>query len=212
MTPFERTILRQLFADIRYAELVVPYLKDEYWFSPSAAHIYKVYRTFFEKFHTLPQFSVIRIGLDSVKFLSEREAKDAQLALTTIEQEPPLTADQDPWLIETTEEWVQDRAVYCGLQSCIAVMDDPKVSRHTIPDIMKTALTVSFDKSIGHDLFGDADARYDFYHKQEARIPFDLDVFNAMTKGGVPRKTLNVVMAGCVHPDTLVRIRVKQKC
>lgn len=212
MQPLERMILSQLFAKRTFAELVVPYLKPEYFYTPAAATIYKLYEAFFQKFHVLPQFSAIRIGLDSVKTLTEREAQEAVAALKEVEDEKPLTDEQDPWILEQTEEFCQDRAVYIGLQECIKVMDDPKVSRHTIPEIMKQALNVSFDNHIGHDLFNDADARYEFYHKHEARIPFDLDVFNAMTKGGVPRKTLNVVMAGTNVGKSLFLVHMAAGC
>jgi replicative DNA helicase len=196
MQPLERTILRQLFEKREFAERVVPYLKEEYFFTPGAAVIYKLYQAFFEKFHVVPQFAVMRIGLDSVKTLTEREAKDALAELVEVEVEPTLASNQDAWLLEQAEEFCQDRAVHVGLQECIRVMDDPKATRHTIPDIMKNALSVSFDTHVGHDLLADADARYEFYHKQESKLPFDLEVFNAMTRGGIPKKTLNVVMAG----------------
>ena len=196
MQPLERTILRQLFDKKDFAERVVPYLKEEYFFTPAAATIYKLYQAFFDKFHAVPQFTAIRIGLDSVTTLTEREAKEAQAELAEVEAEVPLSHDQDPWLLEQAEEFCQDRAIHVGLQESIRVMDDPKATRHTIPDIMKAALAVSFDNHVGHDLIADADARFDFYHNQESKVPFDLEVFNAMTRGGVPKKTLNVVMAG----------------
>lgn len=196
MQPLERTILRQLFDKKDFAERVVPYLKDEYFFSPGAATIYRLYQAFFEKFHTVPQFTAIKIGLDSVKTLTEAQAKEAAADLAEVEAETPLSHDQDPWLLEQAEEFCQDRAIHVGLQECIRLLDDPNKTKHAIPEVMKAALAVSFDNHVGHDFIADADARYDFYHKQEAKLPFDVDVFNAMTRGGVPRKTLNVVMAG----------------
>jgi hypothetical protein len=196
MQPLERTILRQLFDKVEFAERVVPYLKEDYFFTPAATTIYKLYSAFFQKFHAAPQFAAIKIGLDSVKTLTEREAKDAMEALAEIEAEQSLASDQDQWILEQTEEFCQDRAIHVGLQECIRVLDDPKRTKHTIPDIMKAALAVSFDTHVGHDLVGDAEPRYEFYHKQESKIPFDLEVFNAMTRGGIPKKTLNVVMAG----------------
>jgi replicative DNA helicase len=196
MQPLERTILRQLFDKKDFAERVVPYLKEEYFFTPGAATIYRLYHAFFEKFHAVPQFAAIKIGLDSVKTLTEREAKEALTDLAEVEAEVPLSHDQDPWLLEQAEEFCQDRALHVGLQECIRLMDDPNKTRHAIPDVMKSALAVSFDNHIGHDLVNDADARYEFYHKPETKLPFDLEVFNAMTRGGVTKKTLNVVMAG----------------
>lgn len=196
MLPLERTILRQLFADKTYAEAVVPYLKEEYFHTNEAALVYRLFAQFFEKFHAVPAFAAVKIGLDSVRTIKESEAKAANDVLDEVQKEPELDDTQNTWLLEETEEFCQERAVYVGIQECIKVMDDPKATRHVIPDIMKTALGVSFDQHVGHDYFDCADERYEFYHRPEERIPFDLDVFNMVTKGGVPKKTLNVVLAG----------------
>lgn len=208
MTPLERTILRELFADGSFAEAVCPYLKEEYFHSTEAAHIYRLYTAFYEKFRTIPQVAAIRIGLDSVPSLNEREAAAAQTALAEVAAEQALDSTQRPWLMEQTEEFCQERAVYCALQKAIQVMDDPKATRNTIPDLLKDALAVSFDQHVGHDFFEDAEARYEFYHKPEVRIPFDLDTLNKMTKGGVPKKTLNVVMAGTNVGKSLFLVHV----
>jgi len=212
MNPLEKTILRQLFSWRSYAEQVVPYLKEEYFTGPESQTIYKLFSAFYNKFKTLPSFAAIRIGLDTVPSLNEKQAKAAQDALTEIENETALDTDQAPWLLEETEAYCQDRAVYLALQQSIALMDDPNKSRHAIPDLMKEALSVSFDTHIGHDFFEHADERYDFYHKPEVRIPFDLDVFNKMTKGGVPKKTLNVVMAGTNVGKSLFLVHMAAAC
>lgn len=196
MNPLEKTILRALFSNKQFAEKVVPYLKEEYFHNQNAAVIFKLYDKFYQKFHTLPSFAVIKIGLDSLSTLSEQQAKASLLVLEDVEKEPELDATQTAWLVQETEAYCQDRAVYVALQKAIVVMDDPKASKHLIPELMKEALAISFDTHLGHDFFEDAEKRYDFYHRPESRIPFDLEEFNAMTKGGVPRKTLNIVMAG----------------
>ena len=123
------------------------------------------------------------------------EAKAALDTLHLIEQEPFLGESQTPWVVEQTENFCQTRAFYGALQECIKLIDDPKAS-HAAPELMKEALSVSFDTHIGHDYFPEAMNRYEFYHKPESRMPFDMETFNTMTNGGVPRKTLNVVMAG----------------
>lgn len=204
MIALELTILRELFSKKEFAESVVPYLKEEYFHSPEAARIYSLYAKFYEKFHVIPSIQAIRIGLDSVTTFNDREAKAAQDALATVEAEPELTDDQRTWLLEQTEEYCQDRACYVGLQQCIAVMDDPKTPKHAIADIMKEALSVSFDTNVGHDFIDNADERWEFYHKPESRIPFDLQTFNDMTKGGVPKKTLNIIIAGTNVGKSLV--------
>ena len=196
MLPLEQTILRQLFADKEYAQRVVPYLKEEYFPTQEAGLLFRLYDAFFQKYKTTPKPAAIRIGIDSLPSLNERSAADAQEALKEVEATELLDDTQSAWLIEETEDFCQERAVYCALQKSIQVMDDPKATRHVIPDLMKEALAVSFDNHVGHKYFDDADARHEFYHKPEARLPFDLDTLNAMTGGGVPKKTLNVVMAG----------------
>jgi replicative DNA helicase len=208
MPPLELTILRELFSKAEFAETVVPYLKEEYFHSPDAARIYGLYEKFYNKFRVVPSIQAIRIGLDSVTTLNEREAKSAAEALAQVEATAELLDDQRTWLLEQTEEYVQDRAVYCGLQKCIGVMDDPKTPKHAITDIMKEALSVSFDTNVGHDFLEDADARWEFYHKPENRIPFDLETLNNMTKGGVPKKTLNIIIAGTNVGKSLALVHI----
>lgn len=164
--------------------------------SSATATIFKVYDAFFQKFNAIPSFAVVRIGLDAIKGLSEHESKAAQEALSTIEAEPMLDESQQPWLLESAEKWCQDQALYSALRQSVKLMDDPKASPHAIPDLLKDALAVTFDTHIGHDYYGDSQERYDFYHMPTTKLPFHLDTFNKMTGGGVPRKTLNVILAG----------------
>jgi archaellum biogenesis ATPase FlaH len=196
MNPLERAILRELFGNKQFVEKVIPYLKEKYFHSDETAIIWKLFYAFHEKFHAIPSFQAIRIGLDAIPSLTEQKAQVAQDALNKVELEPLLESSQAAWILDQTELYCQDRAIFCALQEAIKVMDDPKKSRDTIPDLMKDALGVAFDTHIGHNYFGDAMARYDFYHKPESRMPFDIESLNVMTAGGVPRKTLNVIMAG----------------
>ena len=195
MNQLEKTILRQLFGDKQFAERVTPYLKEKYFFSNETAVIWRLYEMFHSKFRAVPSFAAIRIGLDSLTTLNEKEAKNTHETLEALEQEPFLGDTQTPWVVEQTEQFCQTRAIYGALQESIKLMDDPKAS-HAIPELMKEALAVSFDTHIGHDYFAEAMNRYEFYHKPESRLPFDLDTLNTMTGGGVPKKTLNIVMAG----------------
>jgi replicative DNA helicase len=196
MLPFERTLLRQLFGDTQFAERVMPYLKDKYFMSAEAELIFHLFNAFFVKFRCVPQVSVIRIGLDANQKVTEQEAKAAQAALNTVEVEPLLATTQAAWMLETTELWVRDRALYTALQEAVKIMDDPKIESGIIPTLMRDALAVSFDTHVGHDYFDDATNRYAFYHKPDTRLPFDLNTLNKLTNGGVPKKTLNVVLAG----------------
>lgn len=196
MNPLERTILRQLFGEREFAERVAPFIKDEYFTSDEGATIFRLYYLFFEKYQKIPSFAALRIGLDNTPNLTEAAAKSAQAELTATEAEGLLDQSQMPFLLEQTQEWAQSRAIYCALKASIAVMEDPKATRYVIPDLLKDALAVSFDVNIGHDYFSDSAARYAFYHQPSSRLPFDLDVLNKMTVGGVPKKTLNLVLAG----------------
>jgi hypothetical protein len=117
------------------------------------------------------------------------------------------------WLTEQTEKFCQDKAIYNAIMESVSILDDKTSgkSKGEIPQMLADALGVSFDSNVGHDYLNDSSNRFDFYHKTESRIAFDLDIFNKITKGGLPIKTLNVALAGCVHPDTKVKIRFRER-
>jgi hypothetical protein len=186
MTPLEQTILRQLFDDVEYAQRVVPYLQVEYFPTPSAATIYKLYHAFFEKFKKVPPMRAIEIGLDSIPSLNERQAAEAKTALASVAALSALAADNKDWLLEDTEDFCQERAMYLALQKAIQLMDDADAPRHAIPDLMKDALAVSFDTHVGHDFFEDADARYDFYHQAGVAHSFRLAIPEHDDRRGLP--------------------------
>jgi hypothetical protein len=196
MQPFECTLLRQLVADPSFAERVLPYLKDRHFLSEEAGMIFHLYAAFFVKYRKVPSFAALRIGLDNLAGRGEQEIQQAQQALVSVQAEPALDASQAQWMLETTEAWVKERAIYIALQDAIKIMDDPKQSPGAIPTLMKDALAVSFDTHVGHDYFADAEDRYAFYHTPEVKLPFDLTTLNDLTNQGVPRKSLNVVLAG----------------
>jgi archaellum biogenesis ATPase FlaH len=212
MMLFERTMLRQLLASSQYAERVAPYMKDEYFQTAECATVFGVYQKFFEEYHTLPSFAALRVMLDSVPNLAEAQAKAANSILDELEQTAPQDESQHDFLITETEKFCQERALYVALRRSVTMLDNPKENPHAIPDILKEALAVSFDTHVGHDFFGDAAARYDFYHRAESRIPFDLDVFNTMTKNGIPAKTLNVVLAGTNVGKSLFLVHMAAAC
>lgn len=212
MQLLEKTILRQLFADKKYAEIVLPHLVEEYFMTPDAALIYKLFKIYYDKFQTIPSIAAIRIELDTLPSLNESQAQSAQVALKDVQKEPVLDPEQQAWLLENTEEFCQDRALYVAIQKAILVIDDPKSPRHAIPDILKDALAVSFDTHVGHDFFEDADDRWEYYHATEARIPFDLETLNEMTRGGFPKKTLNICVAGTNVGKSLFLCHLAASC
>ena len=208
----EHTILRQLLAAPQLAEQIAPYLKDEYFESQSCATLYTLFQQFYEKYHALPSFAVLRLGLDELRTLSEREIKDTTETLNEIEQMTAMEPSQYAYLIEQAEKYCQERALYVALRKSVSMLDDPKETPHSIPELLRQALSVSFDTHVGHDFFADAESRYEFYHRAESRIPFDLEVFNGMTKGGVPKKTLNVVLAGTNVGKSLFLVHMAAAC
>lgn len=212
MLTFERTMLRQLLASQQYAERVAPYMKDEYLPTAECATVFKIYQQFFDQYHTLPSFAALRVMLENVPNLGDAEAKGASAVLADLEQTAPQEDSQLDFLLTETEKFCQERALYVALRRSVSMLDNPKENPHAIPDILKEALAVSFDSHVGHDFFGDAAARYDFYHRAEARIPFDLDVFNNMTKNGIPSKTLNVVLAGTNVGKSLFLVHMAAAC
>ena len=125
-----------------------------------------------------------------------------------------MESSQSEWLIEETEKFCQEKALHNAILESIHILDGKTKtdkSKGAIPQILSEALSISFDPNIGHDYIEDASSRYESYHKTEKRIPFDLDFFNRITGGGIPQKTLNIALAGCVHPDTKIKVRIRKK-
>lgn len=204
----ETTILKNLINNEEYARKVVPFIKHDYFSDQTEKNVFKEISNFTSKYKTLPTHEALVINLTESKTLTEQEVRSAVSLLDQIHQ------DKDPseklWLTEQTEKFCQDKAIYLAIMESVSILDDTKhiKSKGEIPKLLSDALGVSFDNSVGHDYLNDTDLRYDFYHKVESRIKFDLDLFNKITKGGFPTKTLNICLAGCVHPDTKVKIKV----
>ena len=190
----EETILRNLLCNEEYYRKVTPHLSVDYFESPVDRTIYEEIHEFSTKYDKLPTQEVLRINLGQRNDLSEEIYKDAISRIAGFSQE---WVDQD-WLVDSTEKWCQDRAIYNALLQSVKIADggDPKLSKDAIPSILQEALSVSFDEHIGHDYIESAQERYEYYHKDEEKVPFDLEKFNYITKGGLPNKTLNVALAG----------------
>ena len=189
----EKTILRNILTNESFMRKVLPFVQKDYFDG--------VYRTLFievakfvQKYNKLPSHEAFKIELDSVSLSEEMHthALDILPDIFTKKEE-----DED-WLVDTTEKWCQDRAVYNAIMESIQIIDGKhqELSKNAIPDVLQKALAVCFDANVGHDYLENVDERFDFYHEQEERIPFDLDYLNRITKGGLPNKTLNIALAG----------------
>ena len=187
-------IFTNLVTNEEYGRKVIPYLKEEYFESYSDRIIYKTINAYVEKYNKFPTAKAIELDLDSLS-LEDRVYKDCKEIVSTISDKD----DRDlEWLLDKTEKFCQERAVYNAIMSSIQILDnkDPKNNKGSIPKILQDALGVSFDTHIGHDFFDDSDPRFEYYHRTEDRIPFRLEYLNRITKGGLPKKTLNVILAG----------------
>jgi len=206
----EFVILKNLVKEDVFARKTLPFIQDEYFAERDERYVYEQIREYFTKYNTIPTVEALGIELDSASM------NDADYKLTKVILDK-LYKDKDDtpldWLIEQTEKWCKDRAIYNAVMDSIEILDEKgKRSQGEIPDLLKEALSVSFDTNIGHDFLIDSDRRYDFYHTEEEKLPFDLDYFNKITKGGLPNKTLNIALAGTGVGKTLFMGHVAANC
>ena len=207
----EIVILKNLLQNEEYTRKVLPFLKVDYFTEHADKVLYEKVNAFVNKYNSLPSQEALQIELSETK-MNEDEFKDSLTLLKEIDSNAEDYTDIN-WLLDTTEKFCQDKAIYNAVVDSISILDNPKSTedKGAIPDILSDALSVSFDPHVGHDYIDDSDDRFDYYHRIEERIPFDLDYFNRITKGGLPQKTLNICLAGCVHPNTKIKVRIKYK-
>lgn len=190
----EDLIFSNLIFNERYGRKVIPFLVQDYFTNKIDREIYKTIAAYVAKYNAFPNQTALAIDLENVNSLSQDEFGLAKQKINAFAEQQ---TDLD-WLVSQTEKFCKDRAIYNAISNSIKILDD-KTGQHSpnvIPSLLEQALAVSFDTQIGHDFFQDIEQRYDFYHRKEERIPFDLDYLNRVTKGGLPRKTLNVALAG----------------
>ena len=190
----EETILRNLICNEQYYRKVVPFIKADYFQEYNEKILFEEIADFAAKYDKVPTKEVLTINLQSRGDLTEETFKDTLSGLNSLSDD---WIEYD-WLLDATEKWCQDKAIYNALMQSIKIADggDKKLDKGSIPSILQDALAVSFDEHIGHDYIEQADDRYEFYHRKEEKIPFDLEKFNYITKGGLPNKTLNIALAG----------------
>ena len=199
----EKTIFSNLIFSEEYARKVIPFLKAEYFSAQSDKVIFELINDYVGKYNGFPSQEALAIDLANKSGVSEQTFKDTAKQIEGLERNVDTKLE---WLLDETEKFCQEKAVYNAIMQSIGILDDKTGvnSKGAIPQILSDALGVSFDTHIGHDFLDDAETRYEFYHNKEVRIPFDLDLFNKITNGGVPRKTLNIVLAGTGVGKSLV--------
>ena len=194
METIESTILKNLVSNESYMRKVVPYIKGEYFTQYSDKIMFDIISDFVVSYGQCPTKEVLQIEVENRKDLNEDSYKELQIKIDDISN----TEVDFQWMLDSTEKWCKQRAVYLALLESVKIADgkDKNRTEDAIPSILQEALAVSFDEHIGHDYIEDFEKRFEYYHRKENKIPFDLALFNKITKGGLPNKTLNVALAG----------------
>jgi len=194
MERIETTILRNLIFDEEYSRKVIPFIEPDYFENKTEKIIFQEATQFIVKYDSAITIEALNIEIENRTDLTETEIKEARETTKTFDDAPV----DNQWLLDSTEKWCRDRAIYLALMESIALADgqDDKKGRDAIPSILSDALAVSFDNHVGHDYLEDYEERFESYHRKESRIKFDLELFNKITKGGLPNKTLNIALAG----------------
>jgi len=191
----ENYIISTLVQESEFARKTLPFLKKDYFSDDGQKVIFELIKQFVEKYNKVPNKAVLSVDLDELKGLNQTTYDQAKECIKQIGTNPVV---DEQWLLDNTERFCQDKAIYNAIMDSIKIMDNQKEqqSRGAIPKLLSDALAVSFDQHIGHDFLEDSATRFENYHKKEKRIPFDLEYLNKITKGGLPRKTLNIILAG----------------
>ena len=195
MDKVEYTILRNLLYNEDYLRKVRPFIKEEYFQLEEEKRSFALILEYVGKYNTLPKIESLHIELTNLQGITEDTHRRIIDVFDILTKGSPV--DQN-WLMDVTEKWCRDRAIYLALMESIHLADgkDDTKGRDDIPRVLSDALAVSFDNHIGHDYLEDYEARYESYHRREDKIPFDLELLNRITKGGLPNKTLNIALAG----------------
>jgi replicative DNA helicase len=213
MNRLEHSILKNLIYNDSYCRKVLPFINADYFSDDTEKVVFKEVNEFVNKYKSLPTHEALVINFTESKSLTETQVRTSINLLNEIHEnrEDP---SEEQWLIEQTEKFCQDKAIYNAIMESVSILDDKnhKTSKGEIPKLLSDALGVSFDSHIGHDYINDAEERFDFYHRVEERVRFDLDFFNKITKGGLPVKTLNIALAGTGVGKSLFMCHVAASC
>jgi replicative DNA helicase len=209
----EQAILKNLIYNEEYLRKVLPFIKSEYFSDRTEKYIFNEIESFTTKYNSSPSTEAIGIALKEKNSLTGDEVQKCETYIQDIESNKN-TETKLEWLVDKTEKFCQEKAVYNAVLGSISILEgkDKSQDKGAIPKILSDALAISFDTSVGHDYLENSDDRYEFYHRKEERIPFDLEYFNKITKGGLPTKTLNIALAGTGVGKSLFMCHVAAGC
>jgi len=194
MTNLQTIILKTIINDEEYCRKALPHVKAEY-FEDEKKPVYELILAFLQKYNKLPNSSALDVEFQKSDYINKSNRNEIHNLILDLKNHEEVERE---WLLNSTEEWCKQRAVYLAIIKSIGIIDgkEKELTDGAIPGILSKALSVTFDTNVGHDYFENSEKRYDFYHLQEDKIPFDLSMFNTITKGGVSNKTLNIILAG----------------
>ena len=194
MSNIEHKIISGLLHDEEYCRKVAPFIEPSYFSDHNDAVIAHEITKFFNKYNKLPTKDIIKIELANRKDISDQDLGHCVDLVANLSHEPIKNRD---WLIEKSEKFCRDRAIYNAILDSIKIIDgrEQKLSQDSIPKILQDALAVSFDTNIGHDYINNAEERFEFYHRKEEKVAFDIDLLNKITSGGLSKKTLSCLLA-----------------
>ena len=194
MNDIENLVTKNLLLDEAYVRKTLPFIKSEYFSELSYRKLFEIINKYFTDYDAIPTKEALVIEVGQLSGISDDQHKEILNTITIIDSDK----SDFEWILDTTEKWCKERALYLALMQSIKIAEgnDEKRATGAIPTILSEALAVSFDNHVGHDYLEDYEERYEFYHQKEEKLPFDLEFFNKITKGGLPNKTLNVALAG----------------
>ena len=206
----EQTILKNLIQNDEFIRKTLPFIKEEFFQERQEQFIFREIKEYFMKYSASPTSEALLITIDEKDNIDSQLMGDISNLLKVVGDDTEKTPYN--WLLDTSEEWCKDRAIYNGVMDSIEIIRDESRSKGDIPEILKDALSTSFDSNIGHDFLEDYESRFDFYHTEEEKIPFDLEMMNKITKGGLPNKSLNICMAGTGVGKSLFMCHMASSC
>lgn len=200
----EHVIFNNLLNNESYARKTIPFLKSDYFHNRNDKVVFELIDSYAGKYNAFPTKEAMLVDLNNLDNISDDQFKECKELVDSIPNQSEHISKVE-WLMDQTEKFCQDKAIYNAIMQSIKIMDDKtgNTTKGSIPQLLSDALAVSFDTSIGHDFIEDAESRFEFYHRKEERLPFDIDYLNKITRGGLPRKTLNILLAGTGVGKTL---------
>ena len=200
----ELTVLSNLVFNDEYYRRVYPYIKSEYFDDQGVKKIFTAYSDYVDEYNYAPSVEALKICIDKRKDMNEDSYKQVMSTVDNLKRDEDTNTD---WLVKETEKFCQDKDLFNTIRKAILVIDgeEKEIDKGALPQMLTDSLGISFDTSIGHDYLEDYESRYEFYHKKEERIPFDIDILNKITKGGLPRKSMTVLLATTGGGKSLVK-------